>query len=216
MSEQTSLDAIRHYVAMRDARPMNGLDDAIHCIHTGTEFAAELRLSDLRALLVPAQQPMISAAELSRFIHNYDRFLAQYIATNLLHHFDVMPKTDLAKAATVPISVASVSDLLVRLRDFLSMTRPGDSYKYLKEIEELLNSPRAGASELTEGDRSEVETLRGQVKALLKVVDDRLEQYAEIESRNDLSDYGVHAQLAAKNIRRDMAAALSSTERGCK
>lgn len=47
---------IERYVAMRDAKPLNNLDDLIHGIHTGTEWAAELRLSDLRASLSLARR----------------------------------------------------------------------------------------------------------------------------------------------------------------
>lgn len=46
-----SLAAVRRYVEMRDAQPLKGLDETIHAIHTGTDFAAELRLPDLRAVL---------------------------------------------------------------------------------------------------------------------------------------------------------------------
>jgi hypothetical protein len=43
---------------MRDEKPFNGLDDVIHGIHTGTEWAAELRLSDLRALAAPTVEQL--------------------------------------------------------------------------------------------------------------------------------------------------------------
>jgi len=81
----------------------------------------------------------ISAAELARFIHNYDRFLAQYIASNLLHHFDLTPKSDLAKAAYVVLPTEGVSDLLCRLRDFMSMNRLEGSHKFWVEIGEALD-----------------------------------------------------------------------------
>jgi hypothetical protein len=41
------IDAIKHYVAMRKAMPLNTLGDSVHSIHAGTEFAAELKFSDL-------------------------------------------------------------------------------------------------------------------------------------------------------------------------
>lgn len=44
-------DRIRHYVAMRDEKPMLGIDDCIHAIHTGSKWEAELFLSDLRTVL---------------------------------------------------------------------------------------------------------------------------------------------------------------------
>lgn len=45
------MDRIRGYVASRADVPMNGLGDTIHAVHTGTEHVAELRLSDVTALL---------------------------------------------------------------------------------------------------------------------------------------------------------------------
>jgi hypothetical protein len=51
-----SIDAVRHYLRMRERQPLKGLDDTIHAIHTGTEYAAELRLSDLRAAFGDAAQ----------------------------------------------------------------------------------------------------------------------------------------------------------------
>lgn len=41
---------LAHYSRMRDEKPMNGMDDAIHSIHVGTEWEAELTQSQLRAL----------------------------------------------------------------------------------------------------------------------------------------------------------------------
>lgn len=38
---------LANYIVMRRAQPLKGLDDSIHCIHTGTDFAAELNFSDL-------------------------------------------------------------------------------------------------------------------------------------------------------------------------
>lgn len=49
------VEGVRRYLASRDAKPMRGIDpEVIHAIHIGTEWEAELRMSDLRAL---AQQP---------------------------------------------------------------------------------------------------------------------------------------------------------------
>ena len=55
----TPLERLRRYVAMRDARPMTGIGDTIHAIHTGSEWEAELSLDDLRAVLamVPEVAP---------------------------------------------------------------------------------------------------------------------------------------------------------------
>lgn len=44
-------DRIRHYVTMRDEKPFRQLDDVIHAIHTGSQWEAELLLSDIRAVL---------------------------------------------------------------------------------------------------------------------------------------------------------------------
>ena len=41
---------LAHYSRMRDAKPMNGMDDAIHSIHVGTEWEAEVTQSQLRGL----------------------------------------------------------------------------------------------------------------------------------------------------------------------
>ena len=46
-------DRVRHYVRMRDARPVR-LDDEIHGIHKGTEWEASLYLADLRAMVSAA------------------------------------------------------------------------------------------------------------------------------------------------------------------
>ncbi len=46
-------DRVRHYVRMRDARPIR-LDDEIHGIHKGTEWEASLYLADLRAMVSAA------------------------------------------------------------------------------------------------------------------------------------------------------------------
>jgi hypothetical protein len=50
-------EAVRHYLRMREQQPLQGLGDTIHAIHTGTEYAAELRLSDLRAAIEGVAQP---------------------------------------------------------------------------------------------------------------------------------------------------------------
>jgi hypothetical protein len=44
-------DGLRRYVECRAKLPIRGMDDVIHAIHTGTEYEAELRLSDLRAVI---------------------------------------------------------------------------------------------------------------------------------------------------------------------
>lgn len=48
-----ALDRLRGHVAARDRQPLRGLDDRIHAVHGGDDFA-ELRMSDLRALLAAA------------------------------------------------------------------------------------------------------------------------------------------------------------------
>ena len=48
--QQAAEYRVRRYVAMRGAKPLKGLGDCIHGIHGGTDYAAELLLSDLRIL----------------------------------------------------------------------------------------------------------------------------------------------------------------------
>lgn len=47
---ELALRRVQHYVAMRRAKPFLGLGDSIHCIHTGTEWEAELTFSDMSAI----------------------------------------------------------------------------------------------------------------------------------------------------------------------
>lgn len=42
---------IKHYLAMRDAQPIRQSADIIHGIHSGTEWEADLLLSDLRTVV---------------------------------------------------------------------------------------------------------------------------------------------------------------------
>ena len=44
------LERLRHYLAMREARPLSGLSGMVHGIHSGTEWEAELHLSDIVAV----------------------------------------------------------------------------------------------------------------------------------------------------------------------
>ena len=54
-SAPVGVEGVRRYLASRDAKPMRGIDpEVIHAIHIGTEWEAELRMSDLRSL---AQHP---------------------------------------------------------------------------------------------------------------------------------------------------------------
>jgi hypothetical protein len=46
-----SLERVRNYVAMRNIKPLRGLDDQIHGIHTGTDFEASLTFADLQILV---------------------------------------------------------------------------------------------------------------------------------------------------------------------
>lgn len=48
---QDAVDAVIRYIEMRKAQPLRGLGDSIHVIHAGTEFEAELKFSDLEALV---------------------------------------------------------------------------------------------------------------------------------------------------------------------
>jgi hypothetical protein len=52
-----AVERVRHFVAMLDAKPLRGIDDEFYNIHTGTEWAASLRLSDLRLLAAPTPLP---------------------------------------------------------------------------------------------------------------------------------------------------------------
>ena len=51
MSEPESVTRLRRYVEMTHAKPLRHSTDRIHGIHTGTQWEAELRLSDLEAVL---------------------------------------------------------------------------------------------------------------------------------------------------------------------
>lgn len=42
---------VRRYLLMREEQPIRGSDDVIHAIHLGTDYAAELRLSDLQTIM---------------------------------------------------------------------------------------------------------------------------------------------------------------------
>lgn len=46
----SAAEPLAHYSKMRDAKPINGMDDAIHSIHVGTDWEAEITQSQLRAL----------------------------------------------------------------------------------------------------------------------------------------------------------------------
>lgn len=46
-----ALQRVQRYVEMRNAKPILGLGDTIHAIHIGTEWAAEITLSDLEQVL---------------------------------------------------------------------------------------------------------------------------------------------------------------------
>ena len=50
-----AIAAIRRYVEMRQAQPLKGLGDSVHSIHSGTEYEAELRFSDLEAVVATIQ-----------------------------------------------------------------------------------------------------------------------------------------------------------------
>lgn len=47
-SRSDALERLRRFVKMMDTKPLKR-DDVIYSIHTGTEWAAEIRLSDIRA-----------------------------------------------------------------------------------------------------------------------------------------------------------------------
>lgn len=51
VSVANAIERIRDYVQIREEYQLRGLGDVIHGIHTGTEWEAEVRLSDLRALI---------------------------------------------------------------------------------------------------------------------------------------------------------------------
>lgn len=50
-SAPRDMEAVRRYVEMRRKMPLSGLGDSVHHIHASTEFEAELRLSDLEAII---------------------------------------------------------------------------------------------------------------------------------------------------------------------
>jgi hypothetical protein len=47
-----ALARVERYLHMRNVMPIRGIDpDVIHCVHAGTEWEAEIRLSDLRLIV---------------------------------------------------------------------------------------------------------------------------------------------------------------------
>ena len=64
-SQPKGVEALAQYVAMRNRQPLKGLDDTVHAIHTGTEFAAELRFSDL-VEAVNSHAALVKALEVVR------------------------------------------------------------------------------------------------------------------------------------------------------
>lgn len=46
-----SMAAIARYVEMRARQPLVGLGDAVHAIHAGSDYEAELKLSDLAQVI---------------------------------------------------------------------------------------------------------------------------------------------------------------------
>jgi hypothetical protein len=52
-----ALNRLRQYVTARTEKPIAQLDDMIHGVHAGTKWEGELRLSDLRALLMRLAGP---------------------------------------------------------------------------------------------------------------------------------------------------------------
>lgn len=52
MKARAALARLRRYVEVRTtAKPIAGLCDTVHGVHTGTEWEAEVRLSDLAAVV---------------------------------------------------------------------------------------------------------------------------------------------------------------------
>ena len=44
----SGIENIKHYLAMRKAKPLGGMAEILHWIHTGEEWEAEITLADLR------------------------------------------------------------------------------------------------------------------------------------------------------------------------
>lgn len=64
--ELSATHRVARYVEMTAAKPLRGADrDLLHCIHTGTEWEAELRLSDIAALMARAEELETIEAALS-------------------------------------------------------------------------------------------------------------------------------------------------------
>ena len=65
--------AIKHYLQMRQEKPIIGLSDAVHVIHSGTEWEAEITLADLSAT-VKSHADMLAALKAVAYelatIHN--------------------------------------------------------------------------------------------------------------------------------------------------
>jgi hypothetical protein len=45
---EAALRPFANYAEKRDAKPLRGIGDSIHCIHTGTEYEAEITLTHCR------------------------------------------------------------------------------------------------------------------------------------------------------------------------
>ncbi len=62
------MEALRHYVEMRRKAPLKGIGDSVHHIHASTQFEAELRFSDLEAIVasVDVHAAVIEALTIAR------------------------------------------------------------------------------------------------------------------------------------------------------
>ena len=68
---------VRRYVEMRAAKPLRGVGECIHRVHTGTEWEAELLLSDLRALLAERDEARRNARAWQSAAHTAGQYREQ-------------------------------------------------------------------------------------------------------------------------------------------
>jgi hypothetical protein len=66
------LARVAHYVAMRDAAPLRQVGDSVHGIHTGTQWEAELRLSDLRVVVAEIARLREALTEIAQPLDSRD------------------------------------------------------------------------------------------------------------------------------------------------
>ena len=69
---QESLHRIKRYIQMRDEKPIKHSHDIINGVHAGTEWEAELRLSDIRNVIHEIEKLRAAARDLAKHIWRGD------------------------------------------------------------------------------------------------------------------------------------------------